>query len=289
MDLKRPSNLRVTRTGRPERPPAHLAGKTLHDHPPQAWAEALLRKYGPCRSRRTPEPCSSVATSRRDEGTRWKPPRRWRRRVAYNIALAEGLYYGALPEWCSGGGGVLRDDAPADFLPNSPTLMNAGRELQQLSACFVLPVDDSMESIFEAVKNTALIHKSGGGPASPSPACARTPTSSLDEGSLLRPISFMTVFDAATETSSRADARAPTWNPAGRPPGHPRLHHLQEPDEPAQQLQHLRRAHEEFMKAVREREEYSLVNPHSREVTGRLPAARYSSGSSTPPGKTGAG
>src|SRR2546422_3893527 len=93
------------------------------------------------------------------------------RRVAHNLAQADA-FYGATPEEVR----ATEEEfyavtACLDFLPNSPTLMNAGRPLQQLAACFVLPVEDSITGIYDTLKHQALIHQTGGGQGSRSPRC----------------------------------------------------------------------------------------------------------------------
>jgi len=209
-----------------------------------------------------------------DHGSVVESPGEMFRRVANSVAQAE-LLYNSHRDIRATEEKFFSILSNLEFLPNSPTLMNAGRPLQQLAACFVLPIEDSLESIFDGVKNTALIHQSGGGTGfsfsklRPKDDAVRT-TSGTASG----PVSFMRVFNMATEVIKQGGTRRGA-NMGILRVDHPDILEFISSKVNNRELTNFNisvAVTEEFMHSVEIDGALLLVNPHNRQVVKRLRA-----------------
>ena len=203
-------------------------------------------------------------------------PERMFRRVAKSIASAD-LEYGTAEDAAASEEKFYEVMIRLDFLPNSPTLMNAGRDLSQLSACFVLPIEDSMDSIFGTLADTALIQKSGGGTGfSFSRLRPKDDTIQTTHGQSSGPVSFVRLYNFATEVTKLGGKRAGA-NMAILRVDHPDIEEFIEAKTNPLELNTFNisvAVTDAFMASVRTGKSYDLINPRTGNPAGQLDAQR---------------
>ncbi|WP_455240859.1 ribonucleotide reductase N-terminal alpha domain-containing protein [Methanothermobacter tenebrarum] len=209
---------------------------------------------------------------RDEKGKILETPKGMFRRVALAVAQAEEKYGGDAETTAKKFYDIM---SKLEFLPNSPTLMNAGTPINQLSACFVIPIEDSMDSIFDALKYMALIHKSGGGVGfSFSHLRPKGDIVGSTMGVASGPVSFMRIFDVATEVIKQGGRRRGA-NMGILDVNHPDIIEFIEAKKEEGAFSNFNLSvmvTDSFMDGIDSNIEYELINPRTGEVTASVPA-----------------